>query len=227
MRRIIFLEGQAQAFRTMLIRNKNIEDNEEQDAKRMQRYRTNLANNGTKTLNNLDKHKDNFMTQMNHKKAETKKYESLATERNAKANPKYISNTSKIIDPTLITPSVSLNSSVEPDTKSFDKLILEAAEDYGKKEREKQNSQDNAVYYDSLLFNDEGGKLLKDIINNTHDSENSESKVILSYIESNILAKNVLSKLRALLKKPKFDTKKAQEYKAILKGYIAEAKKGE
>ena len=227
MRRIIFLEGQDQAFRTMLSRNKNIENNEEKDAKRELKYRMNLADNGTKTLNNLDKYKDQFMTQMNHKKAETKKYESLATERNAKANPKYIENTSRVNDPTLVTPSVSLNSSVEPNIKSFDDLIMEAAEDYGKKEREKQYSQANAVHHDSLLFNDEGGKLLKDIVNNTHDSEDSESKMILSYIESNILAKNILKKLRALLKKPNFDAKKAQEYKAILKGYIAEARKGE
>jgi hypothetical protein len=57
--------------------------------------------------------------------------------------------------------------------------------------------------------------------------KDTESKMILSYIESNILAKGVLAKLRALLKKPNFDAKKAQEYKAILKGYIAEARKGE
>jgi hypothetical protein len=164
---------------------------------------------------------------MNHKKAETKKYESLATERNAKANPKYIENTSKVNAQTLDTPAVSLNSSVEPDIKSFDDLIMEAAEDYGKKEREKQYNRANDVYHRSLLFNDEGGKLLKDVVDNTHDSENSESKAMLSYIESNILAKDTLTKLRKLLEKPKFDAKKAQEYKSILKGYIAEARKGE
>lgn len=42
----------------MLSRNKNIENNEEKDAKRELKYRMNLADNGTKTLNNLDKYKD-------------------------------------------------------------------------------------------------------------------------------------------------------------------------
>ena len=227
MRRIIFLEGQDQAFRTMLSRNRNIENNEERDARRELKYRMNLADNGSKLLNNLEKYKDTFMTQMNHKKAETKKYESLATERNTKANPNYISNTSKINVQTPDTPAVSLNSSVEPDIKSFDELILEAAEDYGKKEREKQYSRNNDVYHRALLFNDEGGKLLKDIVENTHESEDSESKKASKYIESNILANGVLKKLRKLLKEPDFDAKKAQEYKTILKGYIAEARKGE
>jgi hypothetical protein len=109
---------------------------------------------------------------LNHAKA--RKDNALARKRNAEAGGDYNENTSKTSAPDIQTPSTefgTLAASVQPNIKSFDELLIEAAEDYGKKEREKQYSQSNAVHHDSLLFNDEGGKLLKDIVNNTHDSE--------------------------------------------------------
>ena len=89
--------------------------------------------------------------------------------------------------------------SVEP--KSFGMLLDEAAKDYAKEEREKQNEVSNEVHANALLFNDDGGDELKALVSGT--SKHNES------ISKNPVSKKALADLKKLLKKPSFDGAKA------------------